>query len=235
MSQAALMQRARAEAWSDEQVVERVLAGETELYEIIMRRHNQRLYRTARAILASETEAEDVMQEAYLKAYQNLRQFAGRASFATWLTRIAVNEALARRARSSRLQSIDAEPRSTDEQGRGAEAMSNRLVSQGADPERQLFDRELGRLLEGAIDSLPDLYRAVFVLREVEDLDTLETAECLGISEEAVKVRLHRARGMLRRTLFARAGAASAQAFQFRAERCDRVVANVFARINTLA
>lgn len=234
MSQAALMQRAKSEAWSDERVIERVLAGETELYEIIMRRHNQRLYRTARAILANDAEAEDVMQEAYLKAFQNLRQFAGRASFATWLTRIAVNEALARRARSGRMQSIDAEPRAGDEHGRGAETMSNRLVSKGADPERQLFDREVGRLLETAIDALPDRYRSVFVLRNVEELDTLETAECLGLTEDVVKVRLHRARAMLRRSLFARAGAAGSQAFQFHANRCDRVVANVFARLNVL-
>ncbi len=112
--------------------------------------------------------------------------------------------------------------------------MSNRLVSKGADPERQLFDREVGRLLETAIDALPDLYRSVFVLRDVEDLDTSETAECLGLSEEAVKVRLHRARAMLRRSLFARAGAAGSQAFQFHAGRCDRVVANVFARLNAV-
>ncbi len=112
--------------------------------------------------------------------------------------------------------------------------MSSRLVSQGPSPERQLFDHELGRLLEKAIDALPDRYRSVFVLREVEELDTLQTAECLGLSEDVVKVRLHRARAMLRRSLYARAGAASSQAFQFQAPRCDRVVARVFARINAL-
>src|SRR5215475_12559488 len=107
MASAALLQQAKNEEWSDEQVVARVLAGNTALYELLMRRHNQRLYRVARAILRDDAEAEDVMQDAYVRAYQNLGTFEGRAKFSTWLTRIAVHEALARCQKRSRFQSLD--------------------------------------------------------------------------------------------------------------------------------
>ena len=107
MAGAALLEQARQEAWSDEQVVRRVLAGETALYELLMRRYNQRLYRVARAILRNDAEAEDVMQDAYVRAYQHLANYEGRAKFSTWLTRIAVHEALARSRRHSRFQSLD--------------------------------------------------------------------------------------------------------------------------------
>ena len=209
--------------WSDDEVVRRVRAGETALFEILMRRYNQRIFRVARAILRNEDEAEDVMQQAYINAYTHLDQFAGRASFATWLTRIAVYEASARarRRRSTELATMqDAHDDS-----------SASLRARGPDPEEELLAGEVRALLEAAIDALPRSYRSTFVLREVEGLDTADAAESLGISEELVKTRLHRARRMLRDELQRRAGAQIAHAFSFHLSRCDRVVAGVFARI----
>ncbi len=222
----ATLERARLERWSDEEIVARVIEGDTALFEIIMRRYNQRLYRVARAILRDDGEAEDVMQDAYVRAYQHLRQFEGRAQFSTWLTRIAVHEALARMRRRNRFQDLDA---LLDTQG---DSMT-RLLSNTPDPESRASQGELRGLLEEAILALPESYRTVFVMRDVEEMSTAEAAEALGLSEENVKVRLHRARAMLRRELYARAGTASAQAFQFHAVRCDRVVAGVMARLST--
>ena len=212
------------EMLSDEEVVARVLAGETAMFEIIMRRHNQRLYRVARAILRNDTEAEDVMQDAYVRAYEHLDQFAGRAKFSTWLTRIAVHEALARQHRANRYQEL--EPMSERE----GDPM-DRLASLAPDPEQQAAGSEIRRLLEEEVEKLPDTYRAIFMLRDIEELDTSEAAEILEITEENVKVRLHRARAMLRKSLYARAGMERKEAFSFHAVRCDRVVKNVFERI----
>lgn len=207
---------------SDEQVVAQVLDGHTALFEVLMRRHNERLYRAARAILRNDREAEDVMQQAYVNAYAHLRQFDGRAAFATWLTRIAVHEALARLRRRSRFESLDS---SADSEVPSMPSTST------ADPERQAMARELAALVEYAIDRLPDGAREVFVLREVQGLNTAETAASLGISEESVKTRLSRAKAALRRDLFERAGLASPVAFPFHQARCDRIVATVLTRI----
>ena len=221
MASAALIEQARQEAWSDEQVVSRILGGETALYELLMRRHNQRLYRVARAILRDDAEAEDVMQDAYVRAYQHLAGFEGRAKFSTWLTRIAVHEALARSRRHSRFQSLD-----NSEEFKGGVMKS--LASDGRNPEEAAYDRELGGVLEEAILRLPEDHRLVFMLRDVEGLSTEETAECLNLSLENVKVRLHRARAGLRKNLYARVGTNTVQSFQFHAPRCDRIVKNVF-------
>lgn len=212
------------EPLSDEDVVSRVLGGETGMFEIVMRRHNQRLYRTARAILRNDTEAEDVMQDAYVRAYEHLGQFAGKAKFSTWLTRIAVHEALARQRRGNRHQT--SEPISERE----GDSM-DRFASLAPNPEQQASNSEMRRLLEEAVETLPDVYRTIFMLRDVEEMSTAETAEVLAIGEENVKVRLHRARALLRKNLYTRAGMEKKEAFTFHAIRCDRVVANVFARI----
>jgi RNA polymerase sigma-70 factor (ECF subfamily) len=225
MASAAILNRAMREGWTDEDVVNRVLAGETPLYEILMRRYNQRLYRVARAILHDDAEAEDVMQDAYVRAYRNLVQFEGRAKFSTWLTRIAVNEALARFRRRSRLQSLE-----QSEESRGE--IMKPLASAERSPEQQAYDRELGSTLEKAILGLPEDYCLVLMLRDVEEMSTEETAESLNLSAENVKVRLHRARAALRKHLFARAGATAVQSFQFHAPRCDRVVKNVFGMLS---
>ena len=214
------------EGWSllsDEQVVTRVLAGQTALFEVLMRRHNERLYRTARAILRDENEAEDVMQQAYVNAYTHLRQFDGRSKFSTWLTRIAVHEALARARRRGRYTTMD-----PDNPNPHQFPMS---VDATPDPERLAIARELGTFLESAIDRLPDGTREVFVLRQLEGMRTDEVAETLSVSEAVVKTRLSRARAALRRELFEHAGLAESQTFRFLRPRCDRVVRAVLARI----
>jgi RNA polymerase sigma-70 factor (ECF subfamily) len=215
------------EPLSDEEVVARVLAGETAMFEVVMRRHNQRLYSVARAILRNDGEAEDVMQDAYVRAYEHLNQFAGRAKFSTWLTRIAVHEALARQRRGNRYQEL--EPMSERE----GDPM-DRFASLTPNPEQQASNSEIRRLLEEAVDNLPDSYRTVFMLRDIEEMSTTDAADVLEITEENVKVRLHRARALLRKSLYARAGMQKNEAFNFHAIRCDRVVKNVFERIQKL-
>ena len=213
------------EEWNtltDEQVVGHVLTGQTALFEILMRRYNERMYRVARAIVRDDGEAEDVMQQAYVNAYANLRQFAGRARFATWLTRIAINESLARVRRSGKYEPFD------DELSNVEPFMGEHSFP---DPERQAFTGELRSLLEWAIDGLPDGAREVFVLREVEGLSTAETADALGVSEDVVKTRLSRAKAALRRTVIARTGARAPEVFRFYRPRCDRVVARVLSII----
>ena len=210
---------------SDEELVRRIRAGETDLFEVLMRRYNQRLFRVARAILRDDSEAEDVMQQAYVNGYTHLDQFEERARFGTWLTRIAVNEALARLRRRGRLEEVDAMPE-WDEKAMDA------LRSSAPNPEQQTLRREVRAVLESSFEAIPEIYRSVFMLREVEGLSTAEAAECLGLSEDTVKTRLHRARGLLRQELFERAGLASAELFPFHLSRCDRVVAAVFAQLN---
>ena len=213
------------EALSDEQIVERVRQGEIALFEVLMRRHNVRLYRVIRSMVRGDQDVEDVMQQAYVNAYLHLDQFAGRARFSTWLTRIAVNEALARaRKRGTNMETAM-------DEGEGREDRSTAMAAGDPTPEHRAFSGELRVLLEDAIDALPAGYREVFMLREVEGLSTAEVAESLELGEEAVKTRLHRARALMRDHLYARTGAAAAQAFQFHAPRCNRVVEGVFRRI----
>lgn len=208
---------------SDEQVITRVLAGETALFEVLMRRYNERLYRAARAILRDENEAEDVMQQAYVNAYAHLRQFDGRSKFSTWLTRIAVHEALARARRRGRYLTMDLEDASAIEFPQAHDGTP--------DPERLAIARELGAVLESAIERLPDGAREVFVLRQIEGMRTDEVADALGVSEAVVKTRLSRARGALRRDLYEYAGLAAENTFRFLRPRCDRVVHSVLSRI----
>lgn len=211
------------EAMPDEEIAGRVRAGEIALYEIIMRRYNQRLFRIARAIVRNDLEAEDVIQEAYVRAYANLDQFAGRAKFSTWLTKIAINEALARAKRDKSFDNMSGAERSG-----GMDDME----SPDRTPEQQALNHEARAFLESAIDTLAPGYRAVFVMREIEEMTTAETAECLEITEQTVKTRLFRAREMIRAELISRAGVAGSKAFEFLGAPCDRVVAEVFRRIN---
>ena len=207
---------------SDEQVVADVLDGQTALFEVLMRRHNERVYRAARAIVRNEAEAEDVMQQAYVNAYANLRQFNRQAQFSTWLTRIAINESLARVRRAQRYEPFE-EDRSN------VEAFMKR--DSPRDPEREAASGELRVLLEAAIDRLPDGAREVFMLRDVEGMSTTEVGTALGISDDAVKTRLSRARGALRHDLMERTRSCAPEAFRFYRPRCDSVVARVLARI----
>jgi RNA polymerase sigma-70 factor, ECF subfamily len=210
-------------ALSDEEVVARVKSGETALYEILMRRYNQRLFRIARSIVRNDDEAEDVMQHAYVQAFTSLHQFAGRAQFSTWLTKIAVYEAY-RRTRRNGFSTVTPLRTQVDDM--------NKVTSIDPNPEQQTLSVETNAILEQAIDALPGIYRSVFVLREIEALSTDETAECLDISSKNVKVRLLRARRMLRSELYARVGAGAVHAFQFMGIRCDRVVRNVLSAIS---
>lgn len=208
-----------AAAPSDEEIVRRVCAGERDLFELLMRRYNQRIYRTARAVLRNDVEAEDVTQEAWLRAFAHLSQFEGRARFSTWLTRIALHEAWSRGRRAKKLEEPatgEEEPPVTDISG---------------DPETRASGQEVRSYLESAIEGLPDAYRLVFVLREVEELSTSETAEALQITQDVVKTRLHRARAMLRRELLASAGPTIARTFPFLGRRCDRMVERVMTLI----
>ena len=209
-------------ALTDDVVVRRVLDGDVALMEILMRRYNQRLFRAVRSIVKDDSQVEDIVQETYVRAYEHLSQFEGRAKFSTWLTKIAIYEAYARLRRFDH-QNVD----SISE----LEEKGLFMNSSERDPERQTFDGEMRLLLERAFDVLPDDYRSVFMLREIEGLSTAETAECLEISEENVKTRLHRAREFLQRELYAAACATARTAFQFLGPRCDRVVARVMARI----
>ncbi|HEX8953557.1 MAG TPA: RNA polymerase sigma factor [Polyangia bacterium] len=209
-------------ALSDEDVVARVRGGDTAVFEILMRRYNQRLFRAARAILRDDADAEDAVQQAYLAAYAHLDQFAGAARFSTWLTRIAIREALGKlRSRKRRGEiALDGEQEETMMKDEPDES-----------PEQYADRRELVGILEAAVDGLPEIYRVVFMMREVEQLSTSECAEVLELSEEAVKVRLHRARAMLRDGLFAKMDTSLARSFPFLGARCDRIVAAVMAQL----
>ena len=209
----------------DAELVERIRTGETALYDTLMRRYHQRLYRIARVILRNPEEAEDVVQEAYVRAYTHLDQFAGAAKFSTWLTKIAVHEALARLRKRSRI--VGADPVKGAEKSSGMESLESSIPN----PEVQAFEKQTLEMLEAAIEAMPDNLRSVFVMREMEEMSTAETAECLGLSDAAVKIRLHRARKLLRRDLYLRVGALSSQAFRFLGEHCDRVTHAAMDRI----
>jgi len=204
---------------TDSDLVRRVVGGDAALFEILMRRYNQRVYRAVRAVLRTDDEVEDVMQQAYLNAFANLRQFAERAQFSTWLIRIAVNEALARLRKRDR------------DAWDGDEDVMSRIESAAPNPEQQAQTSELREVMEEELAALPATYRTVLVLRDVEGLSTAETASSLDVSEEVVKTRLHRARAMVRERIADRAGAALTSVWSFGNARCDRVVEAVMARL----
>jgi RNA polymerase sigma-70 factor, ECF subfamily len=213
-----------ASGLTDQEVVARVLQGQTGLFEILMRRHNQRLFRVARGILGDDSEAEDVTQDAYVRAFRALAGFRGESAFATWLTRITVHEALALLRKRRRLVAVG--------DGGACEPPDGDAM---ADPQRALENRELRRAIERAVDALPESLRAVFVLREVEGLPGEEVAAALAISPQNVRVRLHRAKAVLRRDLDERIGGELCRLYRFDGERCDRVVASVFALLGGAA
>lgn len=209
-------------------LVARVQAGDAAAFEVLMRRHNRRLYRTARSLLRDAADAEDAVQEAYLAAYRSLAAFRGDASLATWLTRIVVNECMARLRRQSRRNNI-----LPIAAGRGADFGETDTVDQAPPPsdqetpERSLARAELRLLLERRIDGLPEDFRAVFVLRSVEELSVEETAACLGIPEATVRSRHFRARSLLRESIAQDLEVAERDVFDFGGDRCDRIVAKV--------
>jgi RNA polymerase sigma-70 factor, ECF subfamily len=204
-------------ALSDEQIVKRVREGDTEFFAVLLRRHNQRVYRAARSVLGDDAEAEEVAQEAWVRAFDHLDQFSGRGRFAMWVTRIALCEAWSRARRSRKTRG--------EHESEAIETAVTRAPAD--DPERAACDREIHGFIEAAIDALPEKYRLVFMLRDVDGLSTAEVADSLKLSRVAVKVRLHRARSLLRSQLLARAGPGIAGSFRFLGNRCDRMVGAV--------
>lgn len=208
----------------DAELVSQVLDGDNAAFEWLMRRYNQRIYRIIRSILRDEAEAEDVVQDAYVRAFEHLRQLSDRTHFAGWLTRIAMHEAFARLRARQRFQPLL-------EGGQQEENEMTLNHHPSSSPEAVTARHEIRRMLETAIDRLPQPYRTVIMMRDIEELSTEETAECLQITPANVKVRLHRARTLLRRELWERTGSERRSAFDFPATRCNRVVAAVFARL----
>ena len=208
---------------TDEALVERARAHDRAAFELLMRRHNQRVYRVVRSLLRDADEIEDVIQQSYLQAFLHLDQFGGNARWSTWVCRIAINEALARIRQRGRFVSIDAA---------SEEAMADFSKGPDGDPERKAAGREFGAMVEQAIDGLPDIYRSVLILREIEGITTEETAAVLGVEIDVVKTRLHRARAALRSAIENRVGEQMQSAFTFGNERCDRVVAAVLAKLD---
>jgi RNA polymerase sigma-70 factor (ECF subfamily) len=213
---------------SDLDIIKRVLGGDTASFELIMRRYNRRLFRIARSVLRNDADAEDVVQDAYIRAYEHLPEFAGSGPFSAWLARIALNEALGRlrgAAAASATVSFD-DPEESEE----ANYMAS-LIATLPSPEQSAAGKEVRHLLETAIDALPDAYRMTFIMCGVEEMSVAETADCLEIEPATVKTRYHRARTILRQQLSGLVDDAAGEVFSFDGERCDRIVSGVFLRL----
>jgi RNA polymerase sigma-70 factor (ECF subfamily) len=214
---------AAVDTLTDNELVERCLARDEAAVRLVTRRYNQRLFRMARGILHNDVDAEDAVQDAYLKAFAGLERFRGESSLGTWLTRILINEAMARARRRSIV--VLAGDRRMDD-GPPAEPRSA-----GLDPESTMAQTEMRDLLEQSIDELPDSFRLVFIARFVEGMSVEETAAAFGVRPETVKTRAHRARLRLRADLERRLGARVSEAFQFDGARCERLTAAVLQRL----
>ena len=201
---------------ADEELIPRILSGEKHLFERFMTKYNQRLYRIGMAILHEEGEVEEAMQSAYIKAYENLVQFEGKSSFATWLTRILINEALMMLKKRRTHQALD-------------ETISETQVD-SQHPMNALLNEELNVQLKNAVAQLPGPYRLVFIMREIEGMSIAETTQCLCISEANVKVRLNRAKEMLRNSLSHYVKAKDL--YSFHLDRCEQIRKKVMAAIN---
>jgi RNA polymerase sigma-70 factor (ECF subfamily) len=213
---------------ADAQLVQRARQRDGAAFRTIMQRNNRRLYRVARAVVLNDSEAEDVVQEAYVRAFINLDQFRGDASLATWLSRIVLNEALGRLRRrrpTLDLETIDNRPPSQ------AQVIPFPLATPQLDPERTMAQREIQHLVEQAIDELPEAFRIVLVARVIEDMSVEETAQLFGLRAETVKTRLHRARALLRDALKKHVDSALTDAFPFEGLRCERMTSAVLQRL----
>jgi RNA polymerase sigma-70 factor, ECF subfamily len=210
----------------DEALATRITARDGVAFEALMRRHNSRLFRVARAIVKDDAAAEDVLQEAYLDAYRNMSQFRGDAQLSTWLVRIVANRALMRLRQSKRERVVV--PMSHTASGAPMDYPDPAAES----PTHAIQRAEIRRLLERRIDELPVTFRAVFVLREIEELSAEEVATCLGIPASTVRTRLFRARALLRQALARDFDTATGDVFSFAGERCNRIVARVLAEVD---
>lgn len=215
-------------ALPEAELADRARGGDREAFRAIMQRCNQRLFRTARSVMRDDAEAEDVLQESYARAFKAIGGFRGEAGLATWLTRIVLNEARGR-LRSRRL-TVDLDQIEAAQAGHG-EVLAFPSKLGGEDPEGSAASAELRRLLERAVDDLPEPFRLVFVLREVEECSIEETAQALSIRPETVKTRLHRARRLLRQALDAQVADALVGAYPFLGARCARITEAVLARL----
>jgi RNA polymerase sigma-70 factor (ECF subfamily) len=204
------------------QLVRRALAREGDAFRTIIKTHNQRLYRIARGVVRNDSEAEDIVQEAYVRAFADLDAFRGDSSLATWLSRIVINEALGRLRKRRRTVAMPENPQ--------AEIIRFPL-NPSDDPERTMAQRQILQLVEQATDSLPDVYRTVFVARVIEGLSIEETADLLGVRPQTVKTRLHRARALVRKALDDQIGPVLLDAFPFAGRRCERLTSAVMRRL----
>jgi len=213
----------RTSQLDDNAIIRRILAGDKALFEILLRRYNQTLYRVIRSYLKDQDEVQDAMQNAYLKAFDKLFQFHGNSSFSTWLIRIGINEALLRlkdvkKGNVMFLHSQDINPE-----------IVNQIADQQMNPEKAIFHEEAKLMLESAIDGLPEKYRLIYILKEVEGLSNAEISDGLGLTDSNVKVRLHRAKALLKDILFQLS--ATREVFEFGNSRCDTVVRLVMKKI----
>jgi RNA polymerase sigma factor (sigma-70 family) len=211
----------------DATLVRRIAAGDRTAFEQMMRRHNRRLYRLARAALRDDAEAEDALQEAYLAAYRSIARFRGEAALSTWLSRLVLNECFGRIRRQARRQNVV--PMVGETVDIGVEPQS---PHEPDSPHHALARSEMRALLERKLSQLPQQFRLVFVLRSVEELSVEETAQCLGIPEATVRTRHFRARSLLRESLAQEIDLAERDVFEFGGRNCDHIVATVLARLD---
>lgn len=215
---------------SDIELAGRIAARDQDAFAILMRRHNQRLFRTARSILHNDAEAEDAVQEAYLQAYRSISTFRGDAKMSTWLTRIVVNQSLARIRREGRRAQITSLYAGEENNDEVNEADMKPSIAES--PEGSAMRAQARAMLESSIDALPEQFRTVFVMRAIEEMSGEEVALCLDIPEATVRSRFFRARSQLRTALLDHVDSAFGDVFSFDGARCDRIVATVFERLN---
>jgi RNA polymerase sigma factor (sigma-70 family) len=213
-----------AETISDTEIIGRILEGEKNLYAVIVRRYNQRLYKVGMSIINDDAEVEDVMQVTYIKAYENLGKFAFRSAFSTWLTKILINESLLRLKQRKKSVLINDETMQKE--------VHERSTIDIQTPFMKILNVELRAILEKAVLNLPEKYRTVFVMREIENMNVAETKECLDISEANVKVRLNRAKSLLRNALSGYYK--NEDILHFHLTRCDRMVGEIMRQIENL-
>ncbi len=225
LTQNASATRLSATELPDETLIARIRMGDASAYEVVLRRYNRRLFRVTRSILRDDDDAQDAMQEAYVRAFTSLGDYRTPGNFGAWLTRITVNEALMKKRKDKRYAPRDATPLRDEDDAVTEES------APGPGTEDLAANGELRHLIEAAVDRLPEGFRTVFVLRAIEQLSIEETAACLDIPVATVKTRFHRARGLMQQALTHHIDAAGLTAFDFAGARCDRMVATVLARL----
>ncbi len=217
------------DALDESRLVALARTGDAAVFRVIMTRNNQRLYRVARGIVGDDAEAEDVVQEAYVRAFEGLDSFRGDSALSTWLTRIVINEALGRKRK--RRPMIDIATLDMPGEQKETRVLMFPGLRADSNPETDASRAEIRRMLERAVDGLPEAFRIVFIMREVEQMSVEETATHLQIKPETVKTRLHRAKRLLREALRERLGATLQEAYSFDGERCERMTAAVLKRL----